>query len=357
MKIYINYLLKPYLIINLLTFPLFVGIYSLIEFFDKLDNVVRAKVSIYILAEYVALKLPEVLFNLWPLCLTLAGILAFAFLSRGNELLAFRTLGFSASRLLFPFVVFSLALSFLFIIISDNIMPQTTYQALFLWETKVKKRSPEGVIIKGKLHFKGADSFFIGQIISSSVTYVRDVVYAKVDKEGLPLRIVWAKEAFFERGRWIFKNGVIKEKKENFTPRWFKEYSLVLEFDPETVMLVKRTPRFHTLPELWEQRAFLEQAGLPAILTESEIAYRLCYPLLSVPLFLFSLPWLMKQHGRASLGKGLGLSLFFMATGLLVFMLFKYTGDKGLISPFIAQALGLVFLAFSGLTLFRVFRV
>ncbi|AEH44579.1 permease YjgP/YjgQ family protein [Thermodesulfatator indicus DSM 15286] len=357
MKIYIRYLLKPYFTVAALIFPVFISIYALIEFFDKLDNVLKAKVPLYFLLEYILWRIPEILFDLWPVCLVLAGLLAFAFLARGNELIAFRSLGFSAMRLAFPYVTFALLFSLLFVIVSDSLLPESAYRSTFVWETKIGKKNPQGVILKGKLHFRGINSFFIGQLITSSVTYVRNVVYAKVDSQGQPVRIIWAKEAIFKNGRWIFKNGVVKEKKNHFIPTWFNEYSLILEFDPDTVMLVKKTPRLHSLQELWEQRSFLKQAGLPTVVTESEITYRLCYPLLSAALLLFSLPVLMGQRGRESLGKGLSLSIFFMTTGLIAFLIFKYIGDKGLVSPLLIQPLGLVFISLTGVMLFKIFRV
>ncbi|WP_456371460.1 LptF/LptG family permease [Thermodesulfatator atlanticus] len=357
MKIYQRYLLKPYLYFLCLMFPVFVGVYSLVEFFDKLDNITRAKLPLYYLFKYLFYRLPEIVFDLWPICLVLAGLLAFVFLARGGELLAFRSLGFSAKKLSFPYIAMALLLSMCFVVASDFFLPQSAYKAQFFWETKVRKKDPKGVIIKGKLHFRGVDSFLIAQVLTSSVTYLRDVTYAKIDKKGLPIRIIWAKEAFYQCGRWHFKEGLIKERKNKFVPKWFKKYSLVLEFDPDTVLTVKKTPRLHQLYELWQQREFLKQAGLPYTLAESEIAYRLCWPLAAGPLLLLSLPVLIGQRGRHALGKGLTLGVIFLMAGLVFFLLMKHLGDKGLVSPLLIQPLTLFVISLAGWVNFRIFRI
>ncbi|MDQ7033044.1 MAG: LptF/LptG family permease [Desulfonauticus sp.] len=357
MKIYQRYLLKPYFYFLCLIFPVFVGIYNLVEFFDKLDNITHAKLPWYSLFEYLFYRLPEIIFDLWPICLALGGLLSFVFLARGGELLAFRSLGFSAKKLAFPYIVAAFLLSLAFVVTSDFFLPQAAYKARFFWETKVLKKDPKGVIIKGKLHFRGVDSFLIAQVLTSSVNYLRDVTYAKIDNKGLPIRIIWAKEAFYRKGLWHFKNGIIKERADKFAPKWFKEYSMRLEFDPDTVLTVKKTPRLHQLYELWQQRQFLKQAGLPYTLTESEIAYRLCWPLLTVPLLIFSLPALIGQRGRHALGKGLTLSVIFLMLGLLFFLVMKHLGDKGIASPLLVQPLSLLVISLAGFVNFRVFRV
>ncbi len=349
MKLYRRYLLKPFLVLLALVFPLLAGIYALIEFFDKLDNLTKAHLPLSYLFKYLLLRLPEICFDLWPIGLGLSALLAFAYLSRGGELLAFRTLGFSPRRLIWPYFWTALLLSVVFIGVEELIMPEAAYQARFFWETKVRKKEPKGLVLKGRLFFRGVNSFFIGQVINPEVTYLKNVIYARVNEEGLPETIIWAKRARFERGNWLFEDGILKEPSRGEKPFWFHKLKRKLEFAPQTVLVVKRTPRLQHLKELWAQRDFLLKAELPAIFTESELAYRLCYPLLGALLVPLSLPAILLERGRHALGKGLSLGTFAIIGGVGIFMAAKSLGDTGLISPFLSQALGIVTIGALGL--------
>ncbi|NPA48536.1 MAG: YjgP/YjgQ family permease [Thermodesulfobacteria bacterium] len=354
MKLYARYLLKSFLLTALLVLPLLAGIYALVEFFDKLDNITKAKLPLSYLLYYILMRLPEIFLDLWPIGLSLAALLSFAFLARGGELLAFRTLGFSPARLIWPYLWASLFLSLIFVGALEKVLPRAAYEARFFWETKVRHKEPKGLVLRGKLYFRGVNSFFVGQVISNDVRRLKDVVYVRLDSKGLPLQIIWAKEAFFSGREWIFREGVMKERGDR-KPRWFSTKTLALEFSPETVLVVKRTPRLQSLKDLWEQRNFLLKAGLPALQAESEIAYRLFYPFLAVALILWSLPSLLLQKGKQALGKGLTLGVLGIAGGLGIFLLAKNLGDAGYVSPLLIQPGALLAMFATGL--FYLFKV
>jgi len=356
MKLYLKYLTKPYLSVLALTSFVLVGIYVLVEFFDKLDNVAKSKVSFSIFLKYLLFRLPQICFDLWPITISLSGLLALAFLARGGELLALRTLGFSCWRLSFPYLFVAFVLTLGFVFLEAPLLPRSTFKAFYTWEVKVRKKEPRGLVVRGRLFFRGVNSFFVGHVLTPDASFLRDVIYAKVDDEGLPVLIIWAKRARFQNGRWIFYEGLYKDAKEGMKPTWFKKLAFDLEFSPETVLVVKRLPRTQLLKELWAQRNFLREAKLPTILPESEIAYRLFYPFAGPFLLFLALPVFLGEKGQQTLGKGLSLGLLAIAVGLGVIMGAKAIGDKGLISPLLALPLGLFLVFVSSIFLFRLRR-
>lgn len=353
MKLYVRYLLNPYFKMLGLLAPVITGIYLLVEFFDKLDNITNAGLPYTFLVHYLLLEIPQILFETWPILLSLAGILAMAFLARGGELLAFRTLGFSSWRLARPYLLAAILLSLVFIVLEEGILPEATYRGLYFWEVKVKKKEPRGLMVKGKLFFRGVHSFFVGRALDPGASSLEDVVYAKVDKQGLPVFIIWAKEARYQEGRWVFKHGLYKRRGDHFVPKWFSQKAIKLEFSPETVLVVKRIPRTQHLWELWEQRVFLRKAGLPTRVPDGEIAYRLFYPLAAPGLLALALPLLLGERGRHALGKGLSLGLLAIFGGLAGFLVLKGLGDTGHFPTLISLPVGVLALSLGGFFLFR----
>jgi lipopolysaccharide export system permease protein len=173
-----------------------------------------------------------------------------------------------------------------------------------------------------------------------------------VDEQGKPQFIIWAKEASYQGGKWIFKEGLYKRQEENFVPRWFQKETLSLEFSPDTVLVVKRIPRTQHLKELWTQRSFLKKAGLSTRAPDGEMAYRLFYPLAAPGLLAIALPVLLGERGRHALGKGLSLGLLSIFLGLAGFMALKGIADTGHLSPLVALPGGVLGLVLVGGFLF-----
>ncbi len=356
MKIYTRYLLKPYFSMLSLLTPVIIGIYLLIEFFDKLDNVTNAGLPFTFLFKYLVFKIPQIAFDTWPILISLSGLLAMAYLARGGELLAFRSLGFSSLKLALPYLLTALILTAGFTGLEEKILPESTYHAIYLWAVKVQKKEPRGLLVKGKLFFRGVKSFFIGRALDPDASYLQDVIYTKVNQEGQPIFIVWAKEAQYQAGHWVFKNGLYKDRKDGFVPKWFREKVLPLEFSPSTVLVVKRIPRAQHLRDLLIQHSFLKKARLPTTQADSEIAYRLLYPFIGPVLSAMSLFVLLGQRGRHALGKGVSLGVLAILLGLAGFMFLKGVGDTGRLSPLLALPSGLLVLILVALILFWLFR-
>ncbi len=353
MKLYQRYLLQPFVLALFLIWPLLAGIYALVEFFDKLDNVTKAKVPVTYLLQYLFWRLPEISFDLWPAVMGLSALMGFAYLARGGELLAFRTLGFSPSKLVLPFLGMAFLWCTLFLVVEETIMPEAAYKARFFWQTKVCKKEPKGLVLKGKLYFRGPDSFLIGKVVDPTASYLREVTYARVTQEGWPRLVIWAQQARYEKGGWLFEKGILLRLPGSQEPRWFEQIKIKLAFSPETVLVVKRTPRLQHLKELWAQRNFLLKAELPVTFTESEIAYRVCYPLLGACLVVLVLPALLLERGRKTLGRGISLGILALAGGVGLFMGAKALGDAGYCSPLLAQPAGLGAVLLSGVVFLK----
>ncbi len=353
MSLYTRYLLHPYFRAIALILPLITGTYLLIEFFDKIDNVTNSGLSYAFLLHYLSFQIPQILFETWPIILSLSGLLGMAFLARAGELLAFRTLGFSVWSLARPYILATLILSLIFVALEELVLPPSTYHQLYLWATKVKKRQPKGLLLKGELYFKGVDSFFVGHVLDTEGLHLRDVVYVKIDQHAWPVFIIWAPKATYQGNNlWLFKNGLLKRRAKDFVPQWFDKHILRLDFSPETVLIVKRIPRTQHLWELWKQILFLKKAGLPTRLTEAEISYRVFYPLLAPFLLALALVMLLQERGRHALGKGVTKGLLAIFSGLALYLGIKALGDTGHIPPLMASPLGLGLLALLDTILF-----
>lgn len=102
LQLFCKYVAKEFSRNFALTLAAFVSIYLLIDFFEKIDRLVRAQIGIITIVEYFAAKIPVAAAQVLPASVILAVIITFGLLSRHNETIAVQCAGINLIRLLNP---------------------------------------------------------------------------------------------------------------------------------------------------------------------------------------------------------------------------------------------------------------
>ena len=108
MTILNRYILSIYIRIFFLASATFVGIYLLVDFFEKVDNFIEhgASASQYLL--YFGNKIPLIISQVTPLAVLMAVFMTVGGLTRTNELTAMKSCGLSLLRMTWPLLLASL---------------------------------------------------------------------------------------------------------------------------------------------------------------------------------------------------------------------------------------------------------
>ena len=85
----------------------------LVEFFERLDNLMAQRLSLWIMFEYLALRLPQVLFQILPVAILMATLLTLGGMARDGELTAVLAGGINLYQIIFPLVIVFIVLSIL----------------------------------------------------------------------------------------------------------------------------------------------------------------------------------------------------------------------------------------------------
>ena len=138
MKILNRFLLKHFLHILSLCIAAFIGIYLLIDFFEKIDDFIeyQATAGDYII--YLANNIPFIFVQTLPLAVLTTTVLTLGGLSRSNEVTAMRACGVSLWQIVKPLMSLALLLSFLLLLLNEFVIPWNTKQLNNLLEVKLK---------------------------------------------------------------------------------------------------------------------------------------------------------------------------------------------------------------------------
>ncbi len=95
-----------------------VGIYVAVDFFERIDDFMEAKLPLSKALTFFFLKIPFIIAQILPVCILLAVLVVFGLMVRNNEIVALKSSGVSIFYLLKPVLVigliFSILLFFLF---------------------------------------------------------------------------------------------------------------------------------------------------------------------------------------------------------------------------------------------------
>jgi len=322
MKIIPRYILRHFFPIFGLALAAIVGLYLVIDFFEKVDNFLEKQVPAAEIFAYFVLKIPFVVTQGIPMAALLASLVALGMLKRNRELIALETAGVRAIYYVSPILVVALALSLCHFLIDETLARSMNQKAQQIWERQVLDR-------KGSLSWTHEDFWYRGR---GAIYQIR--LY---DKEAQSLEKV---SLFFLNPQFELTERLDARRLRWQDPHWVAEDGLILKIDGSRIeqewfaareLRLAETPRdfsqLETIPEelnwldLFSYTRKIRQEGYNPTPYEVELHMRLALPLTTFILALLGVTIALKQglHGGIAVGVGLALivaALYFMTVHL-----------------------------------------
>ncbi len=304
-------LLPPFYRAFLVACFLFSGTYALGEFLKVVDRALSVGTSLVHCFEYVALRLPEILFEVWLPSLSVAAVAALVYSSRHRELLALKTLGISGWRVAGVYFKGALRLSVPFWLLVLLVLPSSSYWAAYTWNVKVKKQHPDSVLEGGRLFVASSTYFLSARLLEPGGALLQDVLFVKKREGGGVGFLVFAKRARFEgEDLWTFYEGSLRVLSGRDSFRRFESLRLETGFSPELILTVRRPIKSLGVSELLTKYEFLKRSGASCGACLSELLFKLLYPLNAGLSCLLSGIFFLGARGERNPARGASSGLF-----------------------------------------------
>ncbi|MBU0744744.1 MAG: LptF/LptG family permease, partial [Gammaproteobacteria bacterium] len=109
---------------------LFLFLYYIIDLFENLDEIIKAKMPLYILADYYFSLSPFIFVKICPIIILLATIYTLSNLNRNNEIMAIKAIGINLWSIIWIFLTFGVILSSICFSINELVVPDSYTHAL-----------------------------------------------------------------------------------------------------------------------------------------------------------------------------------------------------------------------------------
>jgi lipopolysaccharide export system permease protein len=338
MTILDKYLAKEILKCLVIVLAVVLGLYVIVEFFNKADNFMEAGLSISRLIRYLQLELPLIIVQITPIAALLAVMVALGLMNKNNEIIALKSAGGSIYFLLRAVLAIAVMLGIVVFFLSEIVVPITISKANRIWLTEVKKK-PAPATRQKNIWIKGNRTIYFIKYFNPQNQSISGVTLNYFDKEFNLSKRVDANKALYRKEAWIFYD--IMEQKFNagsrtYDVRFYPQRAEKIDILPEDLKRVFKKSEEMNIAELFSYIQEVESEGYDATTFRVDLHARFALPVLTVIICIIGLGIAVKRKGREgpSVSIALGAVMVFLYWVLHSFCV--SLGYGGLLPPFIA---------------------
>lgn len=325
MKILDQYIARNVLNQFAVVLGVLVGLFVFMEFINELGDIDRGSYSVLKIVQYVVLRVPKILYEIFPIAALIGAILGLSGMAKDSELVIMRSVGISIRRIILATLKVGALLAVASLILGELVAPLAETKAIKIKaesiQTNVKQKSDFGLWMRDDKSFVNINE------VLPDLTLLGIKVF-EFDQNNQLRHLSSASNGRYDEGRWILEN--IKRTIINFEDAKSDELPAALW---ETRVKPDILKVFLIQPDqlsIWQLAKYIDHLRENKQETKN---YRLSFwtkvvtPLSIFVMLMLAVPFVFKQVRSGALGRGLfsgimiGLGFFIVSKAFNYFVL------------------------------------
>ncbi len=338
MKILPRYLLKEFLKIMGICEAVFVAIYLVVDFVQKIDNFIEAEVSAPLVFSYFLYKTPFIIAQLFPSAALIGAIILFALMRNNHEITALKACGVNLYSLFKTLGVTALVLSAGLFLFSELVVRNAIAKSNEIWMYEVEKRDP-GHYYYGhdQIWYRAPGRIYWIRWFDQDKGVMEKPRFFFFDQSFRLVKRVGGEKASWEGGGWSVHDGYVQTRRADgdFELERFEEKELEILETPETFVRPEREPEEMSFLELrkYAKKVRLEGYDNTPYLVDMHI--KTSYPFIMFIMILIGMPIpLMRTRIGTPPAVAIGVGICFLY--LLILGFSRSLGLAGILPPVLA---------------------
>ena len=360
-----RYVLKRFIYCYALSATGLIGIFLVVDFFERVDEFIRRDVPYSDLVFYFIYKIPGIAFYMAPQAVLLATVITLAVLARDNEIIAMKAGGVGIVGITLPILGAAVVVALLVLASNEYLAPIATKKMNYIFKVKVQGQQTYGDTYVGEDPF-AKQLWFVAK--DKAIWNIRQFdpeegrisdarIFYRFDN-GLIRKRIDVKEVVWNGTHWEFVDGFLRtfDQEGNGTTEYFEKKIIpVLETPDDFVRNIIIHSDEMSLRELYKEIQEMTLAGKDTLKHRVEFHQKISYPFISIVLALLAIPLSLRssRHGGVLFCVGINLAMGFVFSFL--YAMGVSLGFGGFFSPLFA-AWG-PFILFSSLGFYLLFTL
>lgn len=312
MKILNRFLLQHFIRILSLCVAAFIGIYLLIDFFEKVDDFIDHKAVLGDYFVYLFNNIPVIFVQILPLAILTAMVLTLGGLSRTNEVTAMRACGVSLWKIVQPLMALALLLSFFLLLLNEFAIPWNTKQLNNLLEVKLKGK-PQVQLTRNEIWYRNNNQIINIAVAQPQKLTLQGIVIFTFDDQQKIKNRQDIDLAIFDAGVWRADN-MIERTFDTTSGDMLKvnhaeRVSLELDRSPEDFSGREDMNNELNFRQLLSVAKKLEQEGYDSTRQRVDMHTRVAAPFTCLIMGFLGIPFALQRGRNSNIALGIGLSL------------------------------------------------
>jgi lipopolysaccharide export system permease protein len=337
MRILDRYIIRECVKVLVLCLVVFIGVYVVVDLFEKLARFLEAHVSPGLILRYYVFRLPKIFTEVLPVAILLACVLSLGGLARNNEVLAMKMGQIGALRIALPCIGVGLAASALAWVTVEYVAPPASERALNIERTQVRRLPAHRITRDSDIWYRAQDDRFVHiSLIETQSGIIRGMSVFELSSDFRLLRRIDAREASFGPVDWTLRDGYQLELDKNpirIAP--FKDIAVALHVRPEEFARVARSPEEMSYAQLRQYIDRLVKSGVAATRYMVDLHAKVATALVSLIMAILGVSFGLRT-GRSGVMLWVGVCI---PVGFLYYMLLVLgfsLGRGGVLPPLVA---------------------
>ncbi len=340
MKIIDKYILGLFLKIFSAVLLALLTLFTVIAFFDNVDDFIKYKATLPQVTAYLFFRLPEALLHMAPMAVLIASILTFSLMSRSREVMVMMSCGFSALRISAPVLSAALAVSFLLMLNVEYLMPASWKESSRIFREDIRNIKSASADRRNFIWLKTSKGKIWNIALLDTDTGTLNGVTVI---EFLPgwrgfASITTAAKAYRNNGEWVFLDGARRTfpRDGGFEEDVFSKRSFAFDMDFEELEQVQRKPQEMSLKEINAHIKRVREAGYDDTRYVVDMYSKILFPLATVVMAFIAVPFGLKPHRTEGVLMGIAVAVFIGFLFWFIFSMGLSLGYSGKLPPALA---------------------
>ncbi|MFH1093255.1 MAG: LptF/LptG family permease [Candidatus Omnitrophota bacterium] len=356
MRIIREYILGEFLKPLVGCFILFISLSWIIDLFDSLDEIMKAKVPLFVLCDYYFSLTPFIFVNISPIIMILATIFTLGSLNRHNEIMAIKAIGVSLWSIIWIFLGLGIIMSGASFSVNELVKPDSYLHSIKLKEEYFRPQAnKEKNYIMNDIALHGTKNrIFIINNYDVKRQQMTNVTISENSSTNELTRLIVAKKAQWVEGFWIFYDCIITDYEKGkilATPQNYTEKVILLDEKPEDIRRANLQPDLMSYWQLKKYVRRLKSSGFNAH-KELVILYnKIAFPLANFIIIFFAVPFTLTRSRSESLFLGVATSIGISFSYWGINAVSLSLGKIGFLSPILSAWITNIVFLFIGIGL------
>lgn len=354
-----EYVLRDFATYFGLVLSTFVLLTLLFTLFELLGDIVRNRVPLVTVGEYLLNRLPSILYMMTPLSVLIAVLVTFGMMEKANEITAMKATGISLYRIVAPVLAVGMALAVGLFFFEQFYLPKANKRQDALWNA-MKGKPPQTYLRADRKWIFGQQStIFYYEFFDPDHNQFGRLAIFQFDPQTLAItRRIYANSVRWDESLqgWIFAQGWERsfrgpaiERYEKFDVRTFPE----IQEPPSYFKKEVKQSQEMNYAELSGYIDDLKQSGFDVVRLRVQLHKKLAYPLITLVMAVLAIPFSLAAGQRgaiAGVAMAIGIAILYWVTSNF----FEQLGNVGFLPAVLAAwSPDLLFALIGGYLIFR----